>query len=142
MLLSLAARVSEATQQNSVVVKMTNTSTSGCHLIGYPKLALLSDRGKRLPFLYRHGDQMITTAAPRRVDLQTGEAAFFGVSKSTCVRNEQAVARIVRVVLGGAKLRVTLRHSPMLVFCGRGREYGEPVAVSPFVSTEREVFAH
>jgi hypothetical protein len=127
---------------NTHVIKLTNVGTVGCHLVGYPRLSLLSKTGKVLPFPYRHGDQMITSSPPRRVNLQPAGTAFVGLNKSTCAKGGGVPAKFVRIAIGDKPVRLSLRRFPALEFCGTGEGFDKPVAVSPFGATQREAFAH
>jgi hypothetical protein len=141
--LHIGARVSEATQQETVVFVLRNVSAHRCGLDGYPVVALwtsLTAHGKYLPFRYRdHGDQMLTSAKPALVTLAPGGSAYFGINKNACVVRSSATARYLTMFPLG-QLHQKLPDTPVLGYCGSG-DPGHVVDISPFEKTARAVLA-
>ncbi len=56
--LAAGPRISERTQQHTLILLLRNTSARGCTMQGYPRIALTGAHTKALPFTYRQrGDQ-------------------------------------------------------------------------------------
>jgi Protein of unknown function (DUF4232) len=88
--LTVGPRVSEATEQNTLLLMLTNVSAAGCDLQGYPGIALFGSNNALLPFTYRRGgDQMLTSAPPMLVPLRPGASAYLGINKPTCIAYER-----------------------------------------------------
>ena len=120
MRLSVGARWSEATGQNTATVVVTNPSDGPCVLRGYPTIILLDRAGDSLPFTYSHrGDQMITANRPSEIRIREGRAAYFAFNKYRCDIHATAVAATLRVALPGSDVfrSVRLPHYPIIDLC-------------------------
>ena len=134
---------SEATGQHTAAIVVRNGSASPCSLDGYPRLELRDSSGRVLAFRFSHaGDQMVTSARPRRVTVRGGGRAFFVLNKYRCDIRSSAAARFLRVLLPGSRqwLRLRLPRYPILDYCAAER-VSLKVAVSPVVSALREAGA-
>ncbi|MGN6445066.1 DUF4232 domain-containing protein [Amnibacterium sp.] len=132
--LKIGGLVSEKTGgQATLPLVLTSRAATPCVLDGYPSIALFDRHGHLLPFAYRHnGDQMITGALPKLVQMQRGTSAYIGLNKIGCQVYTTRNARMLRIALPGSSETRTLRlqHYPILNYCGRG--FFSRVAVSPF----------
>jgi hypothetical protein len=140
MRLVLAPPFSEKTEQHTAGVTLRNLSASPCSLDGYPTVALSDGRGRRLHFDYRHqGDQMITSARPRLVRLDTNASAFFAFNKNVCVSYSDRYARVLRVTLPGRQTgrSIGLPRYPIIDYCDRG-DPGKTITVSPIVRRSQD----
>jgi hypothetical protein len=139
--LAVGSPVSEATEQHTLALVVTNVAGTFCQLYGYPTLALRDGHGRVLPFRYvRRGDQMITNARPRTVLLEPGAHAYLAINKNTCVTGASRAARILQLSLPDrrARLSLRLRRYPILDYCGG--EPGHTIAVSPFERSRQAAF--
>ena len=131
-------RVSEATQQESRLLELQNVSHATCDLDGYPGVTLRTADGKRLAFAVRNsGDQMVTSARPRRVELQPGDAAWVLINQVVCVYQQQsAPARSVRLQTPGSPqaLAADIGRLPIIAEC-RPHDPGHVLQVSPVEPT-------
>jgi len=83
--LARGVTISPATQQRPTTLTLTDVSPSGCHLDGYPGIALDDSAGRRIPFVIaRTGDQMVTSAKPTWVDLAPGQTAYVLINNEEC----------------------------------------------------------
>jgi hypothetical protein len=141
--LTAGPRVSEATEQDTLVLVFRNISATPCHMRGYPGIALADGTGRRLSFVYRQGgDQMLTSNPPVPVRLPPGGYAYSAVNKNTCVGSTQSSAAQAEVTVPGQYelLVLTLRHYPMLGYCGPG-EPGDSIDIAPVEPTSTGVLA-
>jgi len=139
--LTLGLKVSEATQQDTAVLVLTNVSAAGCELWGYPRVTLFGRDGARLAFRYRRGgDQMLTGAAPALVPLRPGAAAYFAINKVTCVAPAGDVARRIQVIPPGGRqaLSYTVRRFPTLGYCQAG-DPGHTIDLTPIEPSLRDL---
>jgi hypothetical protein len=139
--LALGPRVSEATQQDTAVLVLTNASAAGCDLRGYPRVALSGSGGALLPFSYRRGgDQMLTGAAPALVPLRPGGGAYFAINKVTCAMHESDVARRIQVIPPGGHraLSYAVRRFPTLGYCQAG-DPGHTIDLTPIEPSLRDL---
>lgn len=139
--LAQGPRTSEATQQETLVLTLTNISAAGCDLDGYPGISLLTVAGRPLPFDIRWGgDQMLITAAPVLVPLAPGATAYLGINKNACVRHSYRAAHIFQVIPPGdyQALSFTKPHYPILDYC-RAPDPGHAVDVTPVEPTLRGI---
>jgi Protein of unknown function (DUF4232) len=125
--LSQGPRVSEATEQHTLIVVFRNTSGIGCDLRGYPEIQLRDRLGTRLAFTYqRRGDQMITDEPPVLVTLLPGGVAYAAANQNTCDSSPLAQwrqAASISVTPPGVDkpLNVELQAYPSLYYCGPGQ---------------------
>src|SRR6185437_5376931 len=100
-----------------------------------------------LPFDYlQHGDQVITSDAPGRVDVSPGGTAYVTLNKYRCDLGDRAMARRVHLLLPheATPLQVTLSSpGPTISFeyCGPG-DPGSIVSISPIAATFGRTFRH
>jgi hypothetical protein len=135
--------MSEATQQETLILTLTNISGGGCDLQGYPGLSLLTVAGRPLPFHIRWGgDEMLTTAAPVLVPLPADGTAYIGINKDACVGHYYRAAHIVQVIPpnGYQSLSYDKPRYPIIGYCRAG-DPGHTVDVSPVEPTLRGVLS-
>jgi Protein of unknown function (DUF4232) len=141
--LAAGPRVSEATEQNTVLLVLRNVSRTSCELRGYLRIELLDAAGAKLAFRYlRHGDQMLTSSRPRLVTLRTGAAAYSAINKNTCEFGQTRLARGIAVTTPGSSRALTLRlpRYPELGYCGPD-EPGHVIDIAPVEPTAAAVRA-
>jgi Protein of unknown function (DUF4232) len=142
--LSAGARVSEATQQHTLLLVFRNISATACVMRGYPAIALADDAGHRLDFSSgRHGDQMLTSTPPGPVALPPGGFAYSAVNKNACVGFASRSAAIADVTPPGRRepLVLKLAHYPILDYCGAS-DPGHTIDIAPVEPTSADVLAH
>lgn len=135
--------MSEATQQETLVLVLRNTSASGCALRGYPEVVLVDGQGATLPFRVRRaGDQMLTGAGPALVALPPGADAYVGVNQTTCDAHAGKAAARIRLTPPGARRALTLPVSSRrsVGYCPPGTP-GHVVDVTPIEPARADVFA-
>ncbi len=140
--LTAGPRVSEATEQNTLVLVFRNISAADCYLRGYPGIALY-DGTRRLSFAYRRGgDQMLTSAAPALVRLVPRGYAYSAVNKNTCISFTRISAARAEVTPPGQRepLVLTLPLNPILGYCGAS-EPGHLIDIAPVEATPVGVLA-
>lgn len=130
--------MSEATQQHTLELVLSNEAPTGCDLAGYPRVTLLGQRGTVLPFIYRdRGDQMLSSAAPAVVGLAPGADTYVAINKNACVGYTSEMAARLFVTLPGEDQALTVaitaqdRH---LDYCPTG-DPGHTVDVTPVEPT-------
>lgn len=97
--LAWGGQVSEATGQHSLGLVLTNSSNVTCHLIGYPGISLIDSAAAALPLAYRHGgDQMVTSSAPKNVNLPPRSAAYVLINQYRCDLGDKDTAAILRFI--------------------------------------------
>jgi Protein of unknown function (DUF4232) len=117
-------RVSEATEQHTLIVGFRNTAGTACTLRGYPQIQLIDDHGARLAFTYQHRqDQMITGKPPILVTLPPDGVAYAALNQNTCDNSPLAewrqATKIEVTPPGVGKSMSAERHSdPILDYCG------------------------
>lgn len=135
--------ISEATGQESRVLRLSNTSAEPCQLKGYPTIVLADNAGKQIPFAYKDGgDQMITSEPPTPVTLAPGKAAYVMFNKYRCDLGDKARATSVTVTVPGETTALSLSTGvyPNLPYCGPG-DPGSVVDISPIEPTVQDLFA-
>ena len=137
--------VSEPTGQHTVSLALTNRSPQACSLFGYPQVMLLDSSGQALPFEYRHqGDQVVTSAAPKQIDLAPGAVAYVTLNKYRCDLGDQAVVSSLQLLLPGDRTALDLSlpsGSGVFGFCGAG-DPGSIVSISPLEATFGATLSH
>jgi hypothetical protein len=126
-------RVSEATGQHTVSLTISNISTNGCYLSGYPQVMLVDNAGRVLPLQYQTtGDQMVTSAPPVHVDLRPNGLAYVTVNKYRCDTTDLMQASVLRLTPPGltSSFDVSLVGNVSMDYCGPG-DPGSTVHVSP-----------
>jgi hypothetical protein len=142
--LGIGPEVSEATQQNTLVLIIHNISAQPCDLDGYPQAVLFDTRMAALPFGYaRGGDQMLTIQPPRIVTLPARGEAYLGLNKNTCVYPDRRIGAFISLRPPGEDRALTLRlgRYPLLDYCGPG-DPGHTIDLSPVEPTFRDVLRH
>src|SRR5271154_1240897 len=142
--LSTGPRMSEATQQNTLLLLLTNVSGARCSLQGYPDIALSASTGTPLPFTYRRGgDQMLTSAPPTGLWLRPGAVAYLALKKQTGIVRQTVIAQRIRVIPPGDRQPLTARlpRYPMLGYCGPG-DPGHVIDITPAEPSIRAVLGH
>jgi hypothetical protein len=142
--LSAGARVSEATQQHTLLLVFRNISATACVMRGYPAVALADSTGHQLAFSYRQrGDQMLTSEAPGSVTLPPGGLAYSALNKNSCVGMASLSAATADVTPPGQHepLLLKLQDYPMLGYCAAG-DPGHVIDIAPVEPTSADVLAH
>ena len=137
-------RVSEATGQHTVSLTISNISTNGCYLTGYPQVALTNNAGRVLPLQYQTtGDQMVTAAPPAHVDLGPNGLAYVTVNKYRCDVGDLMQASVIRITPPGvmSSFSVSLEGNVSMAYCGPA-DPGSIVQVSPVEPTFAATVAH
>ena len=143
--LSAGPDVSEATEQRTFVIRLTNRGQTTCFLRGYPTIRLVDGHGNPMRFqITRSGDQMVTSRRPSRVDVRSNGSAFVALNKNSCPDGGSGLARIAYLSLP-ANPRTMKLWLPLLdwSFCGGGRL--DPLStfhMSPFEPTFADTMAH
>jgi len=126
-------RVSEATGQHTVSLDITNISTTGCYLSGYPQVTLVDRAGRVLPLQYQTtGDQVVTSAPPGHVDLLPRRPAYVTVNKYRCDTGDLMQATDLWLTPPGltSPFDVSLAGNVSMDYCGLG-DPGSIVHISP-----------
>jgi hypothetical protein len=103
--------------------------------MGYPRIRLFDRRGRRVAFTYSHrGDQMITARRPKPVSVRGHGSVYFAINKYRCDIRAADTARVMRVLLPGARrwLQLRLPRYPIIDYCP-GEKPSTTIAVSPLV---------
>ncbi len=131
--LTVGQKVSEATQQSTLLLVFRNIAATKCYLRGYPRIALADNSGAPLPFSYaQRGDQMLTSRRPGRVALPSGGVAYSAINKTTCTAFASRTAARAWVTPPGDHEPLSLRlpRYPVLGYCGAG-DPGHVVDIAP-----------
>jgi len=97
--LGVGPSVSEPTQQNSLLLTLTDVGADACFLFGYPGISLYGAGDVLLPLSSEwHGDQVVTASAPGRVAIAPGGAAYVMVNKDTCALGDASRAVTLRLI--------------------------------------------
>ena len=137
----LGGGFSEPTGQHTVPLVISNTSTNGCYLFGYPQVAFIDGARQTIPFQVQStGDQVVTSAAPARVDLAPHGLAYITVNKYRCDAGDVAQATTVRVTPPGETESLEVAISG-IAYCGP-EDPGSIVQVSPVAETQQGTLSH
>ncbi len=143
--LAPGAQVSEPTGQASILLVLTNHSSSPCFMVGYPGIGLYDGGNNLLPMSYeRHGDQVVTDDTPTRVDLGPGISAFVTVNKYRCDLGDKQVAALLRLIPPDRTGSLTLSLSGIardMSYCGQG-DPGSVLSISPVEATVAATRSH
>jgi|ERR1700691_940171 hypothetical protein len=142
--LSAGPRISEATEQHTLLLVFRNVSATKCVMRGYPAIALADRAGHRLDFSYsRRGDQMLSSAPPGLVTLPPGGLAYSAVNKNSCVGFAPSNAASADVTPPGQRQALVLKlpHYPVLGYCGAS-DPGHTIDIAPVEPTSADVLAH
>jgi len=155
--LSLTAPISPQTGEHGRVFALINRAATACALDGTPTIALYAGR-RRLPFRYRFSAghrkrRYSSSAAPHRVIVQPGRAAFFLAAKYRCDLGVAAAASFVVAQMPGRRQALRLALPPRgagygvgdFDYCrdSRGRGAGAPgsyIDLSAIAATEAATF--
>lgn len=136
----LAGEVSPTTGAHPIALRVLNRGHNGCLVSGYPIVALRDGRGI-IPFVYRHGgDVMVTSRSPRPVVLRTGGSAYVLLDKFRCDLGDRRVSTRVQIGLKGSasRSRQVALGDLHISLCKPGiAAEGRIVNVSPFEPTLR-----
>jgi Protein of unknown function (DUF4232) len=132
---------SEPTGQHTVPLLISNTSTNGCYLFGYPQVAFVDGAGHTIPFqIQSSGDQVVTSAQPGRVDLAPHGLAYVTLNKYRCDTGDVTQATAVRITPPGVSASLEVAISG-IAYCGPG-DPGSIVQVSPIAETQSGTLSH
>ena len=141
--LALGDLVSEPTEQESVLLTLTNTGSAPCFMFGYPGISLLDADGRALAFEFaRSGDQVVTSKPPQRVALPVNGTAYVMINKTNCMtRAGSGAAASIRLIPPDdvGALTVLRPSNRGLGYCGPGDE-GSTVHISPVEPSEDTTF--
>jgi hypothetical protein len=132
---------SEPTGQHTVPLVISNTSTNGCYLFGYPQVAFIDGAGHTIPFeVQSTGDQVVTSSPPGRVDVAPQGLAYVTLNKYRCDTGDVTQATAVLITPPGvsASLKVAISG---IAYCGPG-DPGSIVQVSPIAETQSGTLSH
>jgi hypothetical protein len=136
----LAEPVSPTTGAHPIALRLVNRGRRTCALRGYPVVALSDERGI-IPFVYRHGgDMMVTSRPPTLIELRTGQSAYVLIDKFRCDLGDVRTSTSVQISIRGSTFRSRLIPLPRMriSLCKPGiSAEGRVVNVSPFESTLR-----
>jgi hypothetical protein len=135
--------VSEATQQHSLALTLTNQSSVVCHLDGYPKIALMDAHGAVLPLTYRSGgDQMVTSSPPSVVNIPPDATAYVLANQTFCVGTDVDTAVSVRLTPPGESKSLAMSWGPYPIMSSCGADDpGSTLSVSPVEPTAQAIFS-
>lgn len=142
--LSAGPKISEATEQHTLLLVFRNISATECVMRGYPAIILADSAGARLDFSYnQRGDQMLTSAPPGLVTLPPGGLAYSAINKNACVGSSSRSAASADVTPPGQRepLVLELPHYPILAYCGAS-DPGHTIDIAPVEPTRADVLAH
>ncbi len=121
----LGPRISEATGQHTLALRLVSRSAERCVLDGYPEVALYDDRGL-IPFRIQNGGgQMVTHHRPVRFVVRAGGSAWVVLDNYRCDLGTKRAATSVRIATANSALRPLLLVSVVnpyrrLDYCGQG----------------------
>ncbi len=144
---TLGPPVSEETEQDSLLVEITNKSGDACYLFGYPGISFYDSEGALLPLAYeRTGDQMVTSAPPQRVSLAAGGTAYVLMNESSasiCVGPESVSAATLNVIPPDTTSSFTLdlQGQRNIFACSGPTPATDPLAISPVEQSADDTFA-
>jgi hypothetical protein len=144
---TLGPPVSEETEQDSLLVEITNKSGDACYLFGYPGISFYDSEGALLPLAYeRTGDQMVTSAPPQRVSLAAGGTAYVLMNESSasiCVGPESVSAATLNVIPPDTTSSFTLdlQGQRNIYACSGPTPARDPLAISPVEQSAEDTFA-
>lgn len=120
---------------------LTNHGRGRCSLSGYPRVELVTEKGRALPFRFRRERRGVPAAGPPSVSLRPGGRTFFALAKYRCDLGVRARATRAFVKLGGRgdSARLSIALGPAVDFCGPG-DPGSTIRVSPFEPTAQAAF--
>lgn len=136
--------VSPTTGAHPIALRIVNRAREACMLKGYPMVALRDARGT-IPFVYRHGgDMMVTSRPPSPVVVGAGGSAYVLLNKFRCDLGERRVSTSVRIWLKGSPGRSRwIPTGTSIALCKPGiRAEGRVVNVSPFEATRLATLQH
>ena len=130
-------RFTEPQQQSSLSLTLTNTSSTGCYLDGYPRVELLDGAGRVLQFQYTDGgDAVVTPNPPVHVDLPPSGIGYVTINKSVCENGDVAPITGMRLTPPGESSLIALANpGNFMMFCGASPVPGSTLYVSPVEPT-------
>jgi hypothetical protein len=136
--------VSEKTQQDSLLLAITNEGQAACYLFGYPGITLYDGQGNVLPLSYqREGDHEVTSSAPQQVNLAVGATGYVLINKNVCVQEEAALASTLRFIPPDDTTSTTLALTVGgLTSCATANDPGSVLDISPVEPTESATLAN
>jgi len=140
--LSQGLAVSAPSQNDMLLVTLTNISDTSCQLDGYPHVAFRDKSGRVLLFDYRQGGNRylwVTHRSPATVQLAPRAVAYLLIDKTPCSgASDQAVSLSI-IPPGNTKPLPLTWTEPFISYCGRG-DLGHVVALSPIESSPDAVY--
>ncbi len=140
---SIGPWISEATEQHTLALRLTQRGSGACTLDGFPRVILSDARGP-IRFRIRHtGDQMISARPPRPVRLHPGVTAYLLLNKNACVAGSYRSATRIEIETpsnGAASFTFPARMPfPWRIpdFCTVAGDPGRVITVSAFVPNVR-----
>ena len=140
--------VTSQTGELAAIYTHTNDGRASCVLSGYPRVALNTASGARLPFRYRRGGgQYVTSAPPPKVTLAPGHTAYVLVAKYRCDLGWRALPATIELTLPGPQQTVITRlidprRLPALPYCRGGPgDPGQVISVSPVERTASQTYS-
>jgi hypothetical protein len=131
--LGIGRRVSEPTGQHTLSFELTNRSSAGCRLDGYPGVALLDATSRSVPFEYTDGgDQVVTSKPPSNVDLAPGGIGYVTINKYRCDAGDVSQSARLRLTPpdDSNTIELPIPVDRNFAYCGTG-DPGSMVYVSP-----------
>ncbi len=141
--LQFGGDVSEKTEQHSIGITLTNTSSEACHLIGYPGIVFVDAVGDDLPLIYlRGGDQMVTYQPPGVVDLPPDATSYVLLNQNACVGRQVDSATGLRLIPPNTRGTLTLPATafPTVASCELG-DPGNTLTISPVEPTAADTLS-
>lgn len=105
--LSLGPDVTPETGEHPVVFVLSNRSRRSCTLDGYPRV-ILTDRRRRLAFIYTQGGGYVTKQEPHRVTLTSRHRGYFLVAQYRCDGHSLYMPTMIRVWLPNERAPLAL----------------------------------
>ena len=121
-----------------IIVTLTNVSTDGCSLLGYPRWQLVDRAGRRLPFTVAHQPMFLTRAAPRSVFLPPHASAYAAFEKFRCDLGQEAEVAGGYMTPPGDVAALAVTVSINLGYCGTG-DPGSQLLTTPVEPTYASV---
>ena len=135
---TLGPRISEATGQHTLALRLTNHGAS-CAVYGNPAM-WFEDAHGRIPFQVRRGtDQMIGARYALPVHVRRGGSAWVVINHYRCDAGDKRSANVIRIGLQDAAysdtITIELRDPYRMVgYCGPG-DLGSTITIAPFEPT-------
>lgn len=132
--------VSPATGENAFTVALTLVADGPCSIHGYPRVRLLDQAGRVLPFGFRRGKgQYVSNRHPRWVNLRPGQRVYAEVAKYRCDTNSYRRARTARIVVAGSRTTLPIPANVNMTYCGSS-DPGSQLQLAPLAQRKAAVF--